>query len=116
LFIRCGIRSITALRAAIEQARKSLGDVGVLVDNAANDDRHTVEKVTVKDERMALNLRPMFSSASKVAAGSAARLSCQVVEWRSSRFSPIAPPDFDIEGSDLPINPLAGACNEPSKV
>jgi NAD(P)-dependent dehydrogenase (short-subunit alcohol dehydrogenase family) len=62
LFIPCDIRNIKTLQAAIEQTRKSLGDVGVRVNNAANDDRHAVEKVTVKywDERMALNLRPMF--------------------------------------------------------
>ena len=68
LFIPGDIRNIKTLLAAIEQTRKSLGDVGVLVNNAANDDRHTVEKVTVEywDERMALNLRPMFFAAQAV--------------------------------------------------
>jgi len=68
LFIPCDIRNIKALQEAIEQTRKSLGDIGVLVNNAANDDRHAVQKVTVEywDERMALNLRPMFFAAQAV--------------------------------------------------
>lgn len=68
LFIPCDIRDTKALRAAIEQTRKRLGDIGVLVNNAGNDQRHTAEKVTVDywDERMALNLRPMFFAAQAV--------------------------------------------------
>ena len=62
LFIRCDIRSVESLQAAIERVRAELGDISVLVNNAANDDRHKVEDVTVAywDERMAVNLRPMF--------------------------------------------------------
>jgi D-xylose 1-dehydrogenase len=64
----CDIRNIKTLQAAIEQTRKRLGDIGVLVNNAANDDRHSVRKVTVEywDERMALDLRPMFFAAQAV--------------------------------------------------
>jgi len=62
LFIRCDIRDIESLRAAIERVRIEFGDISVLVNNAANDQRHRVEDVTVAywDERMAINLRPMF--------------------------------------------------------
>ena len=68
VFIACDIRDIKALQAAIEQTRRELGDISVLVNNAANDQRHRVEDVTVElwDERMALNLRPMFFSAQAV--------------------------------------------------
>jgi D-xylose 1-dehydrogenase len=67
-FIHCDIRDVPALRAAIEQTRSELGDISVLVNNAANDERHQVEAVTVEywDERMALNLRPMFFAAQAV--------------------------------------------------
>lgn len=70
LFLPCDIRDIPALQAAIEQARRALGDIAVLVNNAANDQRHTVEAVTVADwdERMAVNLRPMFFAAQAVLA------------------------------------------------
>ena len=62
LFIKCDIRDVKALQAAIDRVGKELGDVGVLVNNAANDERHKSEEVTVDywDDRMAINLRPMF--------------------------------------------------------
>jgi NAD(P)-dependent dehydrogenase (short-subunit alcohol dehydrogenase family) len=68
LFLPCDIRDIPALRAAIEQVRCDFGDVAVLVNNAANDQRHPVEEVTPDywDERMAINLRPAFFTAQAV--------------------------------------------------
>lgn len=68
LFIPCDITDIPALQAAIEQARVTHGDIAVLINNAANDQRHTVEEVSVAywDERMSLNLRPMFFTAQAV--------------------------------------------------
>jgi len=70
LFIPCDVRDVGALVGAIEQTRAALGDIAVLVNNAANDDRHRVEDVTAAywDERMALNLRPMFFAAQAVLA------------------------------------------------
>jgi D-xylose 1-dehydrogenase len=70
LFIRCDLRDVDALRAAIEHVRGQLGDIGVLVNNAANDERHKTEEVTVGywDEKMAVNLRPMFFSSQAVLA------------------------------------------------
>jgi NAD(P)-dependent dehydrogenase (short-subunit alcohol dehydrogenase family) len=69
LFITCDICDIAALQAAIEKIRAQLGDIGVLVNNAGNDDRHTMEQVTPAywDERMAVNLRHMFFAAQGVA-------------------------------------------------
>ncbi|WP_207458738.1 SDR family oxidoreductase [Azospirillum sp. SYSU D00513] len=69
LFIPCDLRDIPALQAAIEQVRGQLGDVSVLLNNAANDQRHAVEEVTVEywDERMAINQRPMFFAAQSIA-------------------------------------------------
>jgi len=69
LFIKCDIRDIAALQAAIERTREEFGDIGILVNNAANDDRHKTEEVTVEywDDRMAINLRPMFFTCQAVA-------------------------------------------------
>jgi D-xylose 1-dehydrogenase len=69
MFLRCDIRDIAALRVAISQAQKQLGDFSVLVNNAANDDRHKFEEVTPEywDERMAVNLRHMFFTAQAIA-------------------------------------------------
>lgn len=69
LFIACDLRDIAALQAAIEKIRTELGDIGVLVNNAGNDDRHTMEQVTPAywDERISVNLRHMFFAAQTVA-------------------------------------------------
>ena len=68
LFIACDVRDIAALQAAIEKIRMELGDIGVLINNAGNDDRHTMEQVTPAywDERIAVNLRHMFFAAQAV--------------------------------------------------
>lgn len=68
LFIPCDLRDIVALQAAVEQVRREISDIAVLVNNAANDQRHIVEEVTPAfwDERMAVNLRPSFFTAQAV--------------------------------------------------
>lgn len=68
LFIGCDLRDISALQVAIEKIRVQLGDIGVLINNAGNDDRHTLEQVTPAywDERIAVNLRHMFFAAQAV--------------------------------------------------
>ncbi len=68
LFLRCDIRDVDALGDAISRTRKQLGDISVLVNNAANDARHWVAEIDVAawDDKMALNLRPMFFSAQAV--------------------------------------------------
>jgi NAD(P)-dependent dehydrogenase (short-subunit alcohol dehydrogenase family) len=68
LFIPCDVRNIAALQEAIEITRIELGDIGVLINNAGNDDRHAMEQVTPAywDERIAVNLRHMFFAAQAV--------------------------------------------------
>lgn len=62
LFIPCDITDVAALQEAIARAGRQHGDIAVLVNNAANDTRHDWRHVTAEywDERMAINLRPMF--------------------------------------------------------
>ena len=69
LFLPCDIRDIAALQAAIARAAVELGDIGVLVNNAASDTRHDWQEVTPTywDDRMAINLRPMFFAIQAVA-------------------------------------------------
>ncbi|PZW45065.1 NAD(P)-dependent dehydrogenase (short-subunit alcohol dehydrogenase family) [Humitalea rosea] len=64
-FLACDLRDIAALRAAVA----AVGDVAVLVNNAARDDRHALETVEPEfwDERMATNLRHQFFAAQAVA-------------------------------------------------
>ena len=68
LFIPCDLRDIAALRAAVEQARAAHGDITVLLNNAAHDERHAVLEVTPEywDERMAVNQRHLFFAAQAV--------------------------------------------------
>jgi NAD(P)-dependent dehydrogenase (short-subunit alcohol dehydrogenase family) len=58
----CDVRDVAALQSAIERAAAALGDVSVLVNNVASDERHAMEAVTPDywDERMAINQRPAF--------------------------------------------------------
>ena len=67
-FIRCDVRDIEQLRAAIKMAQSEFGDIGILVNNAARDDRHSIESVTVEywDERLAVNLRHKFFASQAV--------------------------------------------------
>jgi len=65
-FARADLRDIAALRQAIGALRETLtGPFTVLVNNAARDDRHSIDQVTPEywDERMATNLRHQFFAA-----------------------------------------------------
>lgn len=61
-FEPCDLRDVDALRGAFARVKDAFGPIGVLVNNAARDDRHGWEYVTPDyyDERMATNLRHMF--------------------------------------------------------
>jgi NAD(P)-dependent dehydrogenase (short-subunit alcohol dehydrogenase family) len=71
VFRQCDIRDIAALRAVMQSLAQELGDFDVLVNNAGNDDRHRVQDVTPDywDQRIAINLRPMFFTAQAVLEG-----------------------------------------------
>src|SRR3569623_575472 len=62
LFIHCDLRDIPALQAAVARAGKEHGDLSVLVNNGANDQRHKWDEVTPElwNERIATNLRHVF--------------------------------------------------------
>ena len=69
LFSRCDIRDIALLQTEMRSMGDNIGDFDVLVNNAGNDDRHTLADVTPEywDDRIAINLRPMFFAAQAVA-------------------------------------------------
>jgi D-xylose 1-dehydrogenase len=68
-FQKCDLKDVGALRAAIAEAARRMGPITVLVNNAANDQRHKWEEVTPEywDERMATNLRHQFFAIQAVA-------------------------------------------------
>jgi len=61
-FEHCDLTDIGALKRAIANVRKALGPITILVNNAAHDERHTLEEVTPEyfDDRMRVNLRHQF--------------------------------------------------------
>ena len=67
-FIRGDLKDIGALQAAVASTGRDDGPIRVLVNNAANDDRHRTEDVSVAywDDRMAVNLRHQFFAAQAV--------------------------------------------------
>ena len=67
-FEHCDITDIAALKSAIEAIRDALGPITVLVNNAAHDQRHTIDEVTPEffDDRIAVNLKHQFFAAQAI--------------------------------------------------
>jgi D-xylose 1-dehydrogenase len=91
-FFPCDVRDVSALLAAIEKNRSELGDIAVLINNAASDDRHAFDAVTPAywDERMAVNLRHMFFASQAVAPhmkrlGGGSIINLSSIIWRLSQ-------------------------------
>jgi NAD(P)-dependent dehydrogenase (short-subunit alcohol dehydrogenase family) len=68
LCLNCDVTDVAALQAAITEARAKLGPIAVLVNNAANDERHAVADVTADywDHAQNVNLRHHFFAAQAV--------------------------------------------------
>jgi len=89
---RCDVRDIEALRAAIAAARAAFGPIRVLINNAARDDRHTLEEVTPEywDANIAVNLRHHLFAAQAVVpqmadAGGGSIISLGSISWMRGR-------------------------------
>lgn len=67
-FIQADLTDIAALRAAIEGLRRSVGPIAVLVNNAALDERHSLEALTPErfDALLGVNLKHMLFAAQAV--------------------------------------------------
>jgi NAD(P)-dependent dehydrogenase (short-subunit alcohol dehydrogenase family) len=62
LYFSCDLTDVDALKASVSDSIGRLGGVDVLVNNAANDERHKIDQVTPEywDASIAVNLRPQF--------------------------------------------------------
>ena len=62
VYAHCNLLDISALQKTISDLQSRMGNFQILINNAANDDRHNFEDVTPEywDQRMALNLRHYF--------------------------------------------------------
>lgn len=67
-FEPCDLTDLGALAATFAKLAREFGAPDVLVNNAANDDRHRIEDVTPAywDDRIAVNLRHLFFAAQAV--------------------------------------------------
>ena len=88
LFVQCDIRNCEDYGAKIGRLIERLGGCEVLINNAANDDRHSIEEVTSEywDERMAVNLKHQFFAAKAVvpamrAAGGGSIVNLGSISW-----------------------------------
>ncbi len=64
----CDLRDINQLQNSIQNISSKLGSIDVLINNAARDDRHSLESVTSEyfDERIATNLKHQLFAAQAV--------------------------------------------------
>ncbi len=91
-FQHCDITDTAALQAAIAAAATRLGPISVLVNNAANDQRHRWQDMTPEywDERQAVNLKHQFFAIQAVApmmqaAGGGSIINFGSVSWHTSQ-------------------------------
>ncbi|HEX8263025.1 MAG TPA: SDR family oxidoreductase [Allosphingosinicella sp.] len=105
-FERLDLRDIAGLQAAIASLVESGGGFDVLVNNAANDDRHRVDEVTEAywDERVDVNLKHFFFCAQAVVPGMRAKGGGAIVNLGSISWHLALP--------DLPIYQTAKAAIE----
>ena len=88
-YLRCDITDIAALQETIRKVGETLGPITVLVNNAANDDRHKIDEVTVEywDKTQDVNLRHQFFASQAVrpqmkAAGGGSIINFSSTSWR----------------------------------
>lgn len=76
------------LQAAIGEFAKALGPVGVLVNNAAHDERHATDSVTPEywDDRIAVNLKHQFFTAQAVLPGMKAAGGGSIINFGSTSW------------------------------
>lgn len=88
LFIQCDITDIAALQSAIEQSAEAHGPIGVLVNNAANDQRHSTEEVTEEfwDWMQAINLKAYFFACQAVVKGMKALGGGSIINFTSISY------------------------------
>jgi len=88
LYLKADLRDIEALRKAVAEATAAHGPVTVLINNAAYDERHDIDEVTVDywDNNQAINLRPHFFTAQAVTPGMIEAGKGSIINFTSTSF------------------------------
>jgi D-xylose 1-dehydrogenase len=68
MYLHCDLTNLNAMKTVVNDVLAKFDGLDVLVNNAANDQRHKIDEVTPEfwDQSMALNLRPHFFMAQAV--------------------------------------------------
>jgi D-xylose 1-dehydrogenase len=85
VFLACDLTDISALRSGIDEIASNMGPIEVLVNNAANDSRHSYAELTPEgwDAAMAVNLRHQFFAIQAVAPGMMANGTGSIINMSS---------------------------------
>ena len=88
LYLPCDITDVPALQAAIAAAAAAHGPITVLVNNAANDQRHDTLRVTEQfwDWSLAINLKSYFFAAQAVIPGMQAAGGGSIINFSSISY------------------------------
>ena len=88
LFVKCDVTDINALKKAVAEVENKLGAVRVLINNAANDERHEPEYVTLEywEKQLHVNFSHHFFTAQAVKpamamAGGGAIINMGSISW-----------------------------------
>ena len=92
-FAKCDVREIATYQAAIADMARRLGPITVLINNAARDDRHSLEEVTPDfwDERIAVNLRHQYFAIQAVVPGMKQAGGGSIVNFSSVSYHNMTP-------------------------
>ena len=87
-FIKCDITDLSALKKAVDLANSVNGDADILVNNAANDDRHETLNVTEEywDNSQAINLKSYFFACQYVLSGMQAKGGGSIINFSSISY------------------------------
>jgi NAD(P)-dependent dehydrogenase (short-subunit alcohol dehydrogenase family) len=93
LFAKCDVRDIPAYQAVIADMAGRLGPITMLVNNAARDDRHSIDEVTPAfwDERISVNLRHQYFAIQAVAPGMKKAGGGSIVNFSSVSYHTMSP-------------------------
>lgn len=103
-FLQADLRNISELEAAIKGFAARAGDIEVLLNNAAHDERHKLEDVTPEyfEERIAFNLRHMVFCAKAVAPAMKRRGTGSIINFGSFSWR------VGLEGMPIYVTAKAG--------